>query len=184
MSLSTENCSNQYHREVVPLEQNWIIRKATEQDLPEITEIYNQGIVDRIATLEDQPKTDEEVKNWLFNRAPRYTVLVIETEAKIVGWASLNPYSYRCAYKGVAELSIYIHRDWRGKGLGKQLLQKIEEHAKQNAFYKIVLFTFPFNVLGQSLYKRLGYREVGTFYNQGILDGKFVDVMAMEKMIV
>ena len=71
----------------------------------------------------------------------------------------------------------------RGKGIGKRLLQKIEEVAIQNDFYKIVLFTFPFNVLGQGLYRSMGYREVGVFEKQGKLDGVFVDVMAMEKNI-
>lgn len=55
--------------------------------------------------------------------------------------------------------------------------------AKEYGFYKIVLFTFAFNELGQGLYRKKGYREVGVFQNQGMLDGKFVDVMAMEKLL-
>ena len=55
--------------------------------------------------------------------------------------------------------------------------------AEENDFNKIVLFTFPFNQVGQGLYKKRGYREVGVFKNQGILDGEFVDVMAMEKLL-
>ncbi|WP_260410789.1 GNAT family N-acetyltransferase [Paenibacillus sp. JGP012] len=66
-------------------------------------------------------------------------------------------YSPRSAYDGVSDLSIYIHRDHRGKGVGKQLLQKLEEIGKQNNFYKFLLFTFPFNTLGQSLYHNARY---------------------------
>jgi len=89
----------------------------------------------------------------------------------------------RCAYDGVADLSIYIDRAHRGKGVGKELLQQLEAEACARQFYKIVLYTFPFNGLGQGLYQKCGYREVGVFRNQGSLDGKFVDVMAMEKWL-
>jgi L-amino acid N-acyltransferase YncA len=98
--------------------------------------------------------------------------------------ASLNPYSHRCAYNGVADLSVYIAREHRGKGIGTKLLWEIERIAIQNQFHKIVLFTFPFNEMGQRLYQKLGYEKVGIFRNQGKLDGKFVDVMAMEKLLV
>lgn len=87
------------------------------------------------------------------------------------------------AYAGVADLSIYIRRDYRGKGVGSQLLKEIECTASLNQFNKIVLFTFPFNQLGQGLYRKNGYREVGVFKNQGKLDGRFVDVMIMEKIL-
>ncbi|MGH0968686.1 arsinothricin resistance N-acetyltransferase ArsN1 family A [Bacillus paranthracis] len=159
------------------------IRKCQSADIKAITRIYNQGIKDRIATLEENEKTIHDMEEWFGNRGERYAVLVAEMEGQIVGWVSLNPYSHRCAYNGVADLSIYIDREQRGKGIGKRLLQKIEEVAIQNDFYKIVLFTFPFNVLGQGLYRSMGYREVGVFEKQGKLDGVFVDVMTMEKNI-
>jgi L-amino acid N-acyltransferase YncA len=160
------------------------IREATEQDLPRIREIYNQGIEDRIATLEEETKTLEEMREWFHGRPSRYPVVVAEQEEEVVGWASLNPYSHRCAYAGVADLSVYVDRAWRGKGIGSKLLKALEEKAKENGFYKLVLFTFPFNQMGQRLYRKHGFREVGVFENQGVLDGRFVDVMAMEKMLV
>ncbi|MCY9141964.1 GNAT family N-acetyltransferase, partial [Peribacillus frigoritolerans] len=70
-----------------------------------------------------------------------------------------------------------------GKGIGGLLLRSIEKHAKENDFNKIVLFTFPFNQIGQGLYRKQGFREVGVFKNQGIMDGEYVDVMAMEKLL-
>ncbi|HWT04493.1 MAG TPA: hypothetical protein VN224_01945, partial [Xanthomonadales bacterium] len=64
------------------------------------------------------------------------------------------------------------------------LLRALEKTAKAHDFHKIVLFTFTFNAGGQGLYRKLGYREVGTFHEMGKLDGKFVDVTAMEKTLV
>jgi len=63
------------------------------------------------------------------------------------------------------------------------MLVAAERLARQNGFYKIVLFTLPFNANGQGLYRKTGFREVGVFRNQGRLDGRFVDVMAMEKLL-
>ncbi|UPM56133.1 arsinothricin resistance N-acetyltransferase ArsN1 family A [Gottfriedia acidiceleris] len=159
------------------------IRLANENDLESIQRIYNQGIEDRIATLETEPKDLMYMKEWYGNHQGRFKVIVVENEEAVIGWASLNQYNGRCAYNGVADLSIYISRDYRGKGVGSLLLESLEQLAKENDFHKIVLFTFSFNGLGQGLYRKKGYREVGVFKNQGILDGEFVDVMAMEKII-
>ncbi|WP_337035222.1 arsinothricin resistance N-acetyltransferase ArsN1 family A [Paenibacillus illinoisensis] len=160
-----------------------ILRQATEVDLGSILTIYNQGIEDRIATLETDIKDEAYMSEWFNKHQGRYSVLIAEQNDQVVGWASINSYNPRSAYDGVGDLSIYIHRDHRGKGIGKQLLQKLEEIGKQNNFYKFILFTFPFNTLGQSLYHRAGYREVGVFQSQGVLEGNFVDVMAMEKLL-
>jgi L-amino acid N-acyltransferase YncA len=160
-----------------------IIREALTKDIVSIQSIYNEGIEDRIATLETETKDLSYMQEWFNNHKGRFKVLVAEQESNIIGWSSLNTYNNRCAYAGVADLSVYVARGYRGKGIGKLLLTAIEDSAKENDFHKIVLFTFPFNQLGQSLYHNKGYREVGIFKNQGILDGEYVDVMAMEKLI-
>jgi L-amino acid N-acyltransferase YncA len=122
-------------------------------------------------------------RSSMFTTTARYVVLVAIYEGEIRGWASLNPYSHRCAYAGVADLSIYVDRQWRGKGVGSRLLKALEAQSRTHGFHKIVLYTFPFNRLGQGLYRKHGFYEVGTFRNQGRLDGRFVDVMAMEKLL-
>ena len=159
------------------------VRAASPADAEHIRAIYNQGIEDRVATLELDPKSEQEMMAWLEAHSGRYEVVLAEHEGEIVGWASLNPYSHRCAYDAVADLSVYVSRGWRGKGVGGALLSAIEERARRRDFHKIVLFTLPFNELGQRLYRKMGYREVGIFKEQGTLDGKLVDVMAMEKLL-
>jgi L-amino acid N-acyltransferase YncA len=160
------------------------IREAVWADLRRILLIYNQGIEDRIATLELESKDMPYMEQWFKDHGGRYAVLAAEMNGDVVGWASLNRYSPRRAYDGVADLSVYIDRAARGNGIGTLLLQRLEEAARKNDFHKIVLFTFTFNRLGQGLYRKQGYREVGVFRNQGKLDERFVDVMAMEKLLV
>jgi phosphinothricin acetyltransferase len=160
------------------------VRPASLQDLNSILHIYNQGIEDRIATLESSPKDMNDMSAWFQEHQGRYQVLVAGDGSKVLGWASLNRYSHRCAYNGVADLSIYIERSSRGHGIGSLLLEALEAKAKEEEFYKIVLFTFPFNPLAQGLYRKSGYREVGVFEKQGLLDGKLTDVMIMEKLLL
>lgn len=158
------------------------VRLASEEDLPAILDIYNQGIHDRIATLEEDAKDMAYIEQWFSNHVGRYRIFVAESEGTVVGWADVHPYSQRCAYSGVGELSVYVRRDWRGRGVGQALLAELEPFAQAHDFHKLVLGTFPFNASGQGLYRKMGYREVGVFQNQGRLDGKWVDVMWMEKV--
>jgi L-amino acid N-acyltransferase YncA len=161
------------------------VRNATAADLGAIGRIYNEGIEDRIATLDEDPKTADDMATWWSAHEGRFAVLVAENASgEISGWASLNPYSHRCAYAGVADLSVYVAREVRGTGVGSLLMHALEKTAKAHDFHKIVLFTFTFNAGGQGLYRKLGYREVGTFHEMGKLDGTFVNVMAMEKTLL
>lgn len=159
------------------------VRQATSDDTESILRIYNQGIEDRIATLETETKDSSYMEAWFNDHQGRFSVLVAEREGEVIGWASLNPYSHRCAYNGVADLSVYIDRSFRGQGVGSSLLESLHKAAKENSFYKIVLFTFPFNESGQGLYRKMGYRHVGVFEKQGVMDGVFIDVMIMEKLL-
>lgn len=160
-----------------------VLRNASDADMVAVTRIYNQGIEDRVATLEADPKSESQVRELLWHRSERYAVIVAQRDGQVVGWASLNPYSHRCAYDGVADLSVYVERSARGTGIGERLLDEIEKRARHHNFHKIVLFTFPSNKAGQSLYRKRGFREVGIFNQQGKLDGRFIDVMAMEKLL-
>ena len=147
-------------------------RSASADDLAAITAIYNQGIEDRVATLETQAKSRADVAAWLFPDADtRYPVIVAHEGERVVGWA------------GVADLSIYVERGARGTGVGTLLLSALEESARQHGFHKIVLFALTHNQAGRALYDKRGFREVGVFKEHGTLDGKFADVVVMEKIL-
>jgi len=159
------------------------VREAKACDIDLITKVYNEGIEDRIATLETRLRDEIEMAQWLENRDERHKVIVIESDNVIYGWASVNVFNSRCCYSGVGDISIYIGREHRGKGIGKILLNGLINVAKEQDFHKLVLSTFDFNKAGHKLYKSLGFREVGTYMNQGILDGEFVNITIMEKLL-
>ena len=158
------------------------IRAARPADAGGICVIYNQGIEDRVATLETELRTPAERREWLVARGPRHPVFVAEAEG-IVGWASLNVFNPRPAYAHVADISVYVERSWRGRGVGRGLLAHLIEAAPGLDYHKLVLAAFPFNAAGMALYQRLGFRTVGIYREQGQLDGRWVDVIVMERLL-
>lgn len=159
------------------------VRPAVEADAEAICEIYNQGIEDRIATLETDLRTPEERRQWLSHRGPRHPVIVAEAAGAIVGWGSLNSFNPRRAYDFVADFSIYVARGWRGKGVGSLLLARLIELARDLGYHKLVLSAFPWNEGGMALYQKFGFRTVGIYREQGKLDGEWVDTIIMEKIL-
>lgn len=167
-----------------PTREGLTIRPATIADSPAIARIYNQGIEDRVATLETQARSAEERAAWLAARGPRHPVLAaVDSGGLVHGWASLNPFNPRPAYDHVADISVYVAREKRGRGIGDALLGALEEHARALGFHKLVLAAFPNNAPGMRLYQRHGYGAVGIYHEQGQLDGHWVDVVIMEKLL-
>ncbi len=159
------------------------VRPATTADAAAICTIYNQGIEDRVATLETDLRSPEERRQWLAARGPRHPVIVAEAGGEVVGWGSLNPFNPRKAYDYVADFSVYIERGWRGRGIGKRILARLIELARELGYHKLVLSAFPTNAGGMALYQKFGFRTVGIYKEQGKLDGRWVDTIIMEKLL-
>lgn len=160
------------------------IREATHDDAPAIARIYNQGIEDRMATLETELRSPEERAAWLAAREARHPVLVaVDGDVAVLGWASLNRFNPRPAYDHVADFSVYVAREARGRGVGNMLLGALVERAHALGYHKLVLAAFPHNAAGMRLYERHGFRTVGIYHEQGMLDGRWNDVVIMERLL-
>jgi len=83
----------------------------------------------------------------------------------------------------VADFSIYVERAHRGTGVGSVLLARLIELGREHGFHKLVLSAFPTNASGMALYTKLGFRAVGVYREQGLLDGRWVDTIIMEKLL-
>lgn len=159
------------------------LRPATEADAEAICTIYNQGIEDRIATLETELRTPDERKQWMAARGARHPIIVAEAGGEVVGWGSLNSYNPRPAYRHVADFSVYVERRWRGKGVGRRLLERLIELARDVGYHKMMLSAFAFNEPGVALYERMGFQRVGVCHEMALLDGRWVDTLIMEKLL-
>jgi L-amino acid N-acyltransferase YncA len=158
------------------------VREATEDDGAAIARIYNQGIADRGATFETEPRTAADIAARLADR-DRFPVLVAFQAGTAVGWAGLSSYRARPCYAGIAEFSIYMDRAARGKGIGRHLLNALIEVARERGFWKLVSRIFPFNAGSRALCRSCGFREVGVYEKHGRLDGEWLDVIIVERLI-
>lgn len=156
-------------------------RPATAADAPAIAEIYNEGILDRIATFETTPRTAQDVLGWLDGERP--AVVVADAEGRVVGYAVTFAYADRCCYAGVAEFSVYVRRSHRGQGVGVVAMNALIGAAEAAGLWKLLSRVFVENKASLALLRSVGFREVGVHEKHGKLDGVWRDVVAVERII-
>jgi len=152
-------------------------------DAEAIAAIYNEGIADRIATFETEPRTATQIAAQLADKGDRYPTVVAERSGQIVAWASAGPYRSRPAYAGVAEHSVYVARSARGTGAGRAALEALCRAYAEQGFWKIVSRIFPENTASLALHERCGFRVVGVYHRHGRLDGEWRDCVIVEKLL-
>lgn len=159
------------------------IRLATAADATAVAEIYNQGIEDRSATFETELRTPADLARRIAEDPQRFPVLVADDGASLLGWASVGPYRDRKCYAGVSEFSVYVHRDARGRRVGQLLLARLIEEARARGYWKLLSRIFPFNTASLALCRSLGFREVGVYQRHACLEGRWLDVVIVERLI-
>jgi L-amino acid N-acyltransferase YncA len=160
------------------------LRPAEAGDAAAIAAIHNEGIEDRMATLDTTLRTPEGTRTWLTDREPRYPVVVATGSAQeVVGWGSLNRFNPRAAYDHVADFSVYVRRDCRGQRIGRRLLDELVDRARAHGFHKMVLSALARNSAGVALYESAGFSRVGIYREMGWLDDGWVDVLLMERIL-
>ena len=142
-----------------------------------VKEIYLQGIATRNATFQtDAPSWEEWDKSHLASL--RFVGIIDEV---VAGWAALTPVSGRCVYAGVTEVSVYVHEDYRGRGLGAALLEKLIAESEKQNIWTLQSGIFPENRASITLHERLGFRTIGYREKIGQMDGVWRDTVLMER---
>jgi len=160
------------------------LRPAAETDAAAIARIYSHGIEDRVATFETRPRGADDVLALMRVEGGRYPHVVAEAPAAgVVGWASASAYRPRACYAGIAEFSIYVDREWRGRGVGRPLLETLVVAARDAGFWKLVSRVFAHNTASLALCRSCGFREVGTYERHAALEGAWTDVIIVERLI-
>ncbi len=156
-------------------------RPATPADAPAIARIYNEGIEDRVATFETRLRTPEDILGWFDGVHP--IVVVEDDSGNVIAFASTSTYRPRECYAGIAEFSVYVAREARGRGAGRLAMEALIEAAERAGFWKLVSRVFPENAPSRALLRCLGFREVGVYEKHGKLDGVWRDVVIVERLI-
>jgi L-amino acid N-acyltransferase YncA len=146
-------------------------------DWPAVRAIFAEGIATGQATFETEAP---EFAAWDAGHlaAPR---LVARCDAALVGWAALSPVSQRGCYSGVAEVSIYITKGARGRGVGTRLLEALVADAEARGLWMLQAAVFPENEASVLLHLRSGFRVVGRRERIARLDGLWRDTLLMER---
>jgi L-amino acid N-acyltransferase YncA len=152
------------------------------EDCPEVRAIYLEGIATGNATFE---QTTPEWEKWDAGHLPAPRIVARSDDARsddrVLGWAALSGVSSRCVYAGVAEVSIYVAERARGRGVGRQLMSRLIAASEANGIWTLQAGIFPENAASITRHERAGFRMVGRRERLGQMDGRWRDVVLMER---
>jgi len=153
------------------------IRPMLPDDWAEVRRIYLEGIATGNATFETEAPSWEK---WDSGHV-RDCRLVAHNGSAVLGWAALSPVSSRRVYAGVAEASVYVGENTRGKGIGRKLLAALIRASERNGVWTLQAGIFPENVASIELHKSLGFRELGRRERIGKMGTRWRDVILLER---
>ena len=160
-----------------------IVRLATEGDVPAILDIYNEAILHSTATFDIEPHNLEERLQWFRETKHPHCVIVAEVEGGVVGWGCLSSFRARAAYRFTTEDSVYIHKDYRGQGIGVLLLGDLIERAKKGGFHSVMASVTEGNPASEALHKRFGFVAAGRDREVGYKFERWLDVISTQLML-
>ena len=152
------------------------LRVAREADLPEILDIYNRAVMESTATFDIEPRTLEAQQAWFREHVPPHPAIVWEEEGRVLGWASLNQFHPRRAYRFACDASVYVTADARRTGVGEALLLEIIRLGAENGLRTVVGFVTAENLASQALAEKVGFRKVGVLEEFGYKFDRWLDV--------
>jgi phosphinothricin acetyltransferase len=155
----------------------YIISPMREQDWPQVRAIYVEGIATGDATFETSPP---DWPGWDAGHLP-HSRLVARAGTTLLGWAALSAVSGRCVYGGVAEVSVYVGAAHRGKGVGRDLLRCLVSESERNGIWTLQAGIFPENAGSVAIHEKCGFRLVGRRERLGQMDGRWRDVLLLER---
>jgi arsenate reductase len=155
-------------------------RLATPADVEAICRVYDEGIADRAATFATEPSDPAEVREWFSAGTP---IVVVAEDARVVAFAASAPWRQRAWAKGIVEVMVYVARAHRRRGAGRVALDALLREAEAAGLRKLFAGIFSDNRGSRALFGRAGFREVGVYERQGVLDGRWRDLVLFEKLL-
>ena len=159
------------------------IRDATEQDIPAIRDIYCDTVVNSIATLDTEPPSLERQTDWFRRHGGRFPVLVAESDAAVVGWASLSVWNDRGAYLYTSEASLYIAADHRRRGIGTSLMDALIARARELDYHVIIARVVRTNETSREMMRGLGFQDVGIIREVGYKFDQWLDMCVLQLLL-
>ncbi|NTA09563.1 GNAT family N-acetyltransferase [Agrobacterium tumefaciens] len=157
------------------------LRDATVDDLSDIMEIYNDAVLNTTAIWNEVLVDLENRKEWFSARKSRgFPVIVAILDGKVAGYASYGDWRAFDGYRHTREHSVYVHKDARGHGIGKRLMQALIDHASGNDVHVLIAAIESENAASIRLHESLGFTVAGRFSEVGTKFGRWLDLTCME----
>jgi L-amino acid N-acyltransferase YncA/predicted O-methyltransferase YrrM len=157
-----------------------IIRDAVEADLPVILEIYNATVPSRMVTAELEPTTVEARLPWFREHSPKqYPFWVAELDRRVIGWLDFKKFLPRAAYRGTAEISVYVDEEFRRRGVGQRLVEEAIDRAPLLGLTVLLGLIFGHNEPSLKLFQRLGFERWARLPGVAQLDGVHRDLVVV-----
>lgn len=153
---------------------------ALPHDAPALAAIFNEGVEDRVATFQSTPSAVAEFAARIAGDGP---LVVARAGERALGWSGVVPYSARDYYAAVGEYQVYVARAARGRGVGRSLLEALVERCERSGYLKLVGKLFADNAASVALAHSCGFRDVGVHQRHGRLDGRWRDVLVVERLL-
>jgi phosphinothricin acetyltransferase len=161
-----------------------LIRDARAADLPAIIDIYNAAIATRTSTAQLEPVTVESRSDWLAEHTPnRHPFWVLEIDTQVAGWLTLKSFLPRCAYRGTAEVSVYVSENFRRRGIARRLLEEAISRAPALEINALVGLIFAHNEASLKLFEQMGFTRWGLLPRVARLDGRERDLTIMGRHV-
>jgi len=157
------------------------IRSARADDLPAVIDIYNYEVEHGVATFDTVPWTLADRVSWFSaHDSPHHPLIVAEAGGRVVAWAGLSAWSDRCAYARAAEVSIYVHQDHRGRGIGRALLAELIARGRAAGLGVLLARVESSGAASLAVHRALGFRPIGTMRRVGEKAGRLLDVVLLD----
>jgi L-amino acid N-acyltransferase YncA len=161
------------------------IRLATADDAEPIMAIYNREVTGGTATFDLVPRSLADQREWLAARSGAFSAIVaVEGDDvvgfRVVGFASLSPYKERAAYSTTVEDSVYVHREYTGRGIGRLLLGRLVDIARESGFHSVIARIEAGSAASRALHATCGFDLVGVERQVGRKFGRWLDVVVMQ----
>ena len=159
------------------------VRLARIEDAEAVRVIYNLEVTTTTVTFDLVPRSLDDQRAWLAAHAGAHPAMVAVVGDEVVGFGSLSPYRDRPAYATTVEDSVYVHRDWRGKGVGRRLLEELVRLAGDHGFHTVVARIVGDHEASIGLHRACGFTLVGTEREVGRKFGRWLDVVELQRML-
>ncbi len=161
-----------------------LVRLATNSDAAAMADIYNYEVENSTATMDLVTRTVADQRQWIADRSGAFSALVaVTSHDAIVGFAALSPFKERAAYRPTVEDSVYVHRDWARRGIGRQLLSELLTVAANSGFHSVMARIEASGTASQALHAALGFQRIGVEIEVARKFNRWLDIVVMQRLL-